>query len=171
METAQRGKTAMFTIREIYELAIQIERNGEAFYRGAGRQVQNPALKALFEHLADEEMNHIETFEVKKDALGSEPDQDGLHESATAILRGLLGDQTFSLKEVDLSKIRREKDLIALAVEFEKDTILFYDMISAFIEDRRTAAQIKGIVDEENRHVQLLEAYDHQEGGEEQEGL
>jgi rubrerythrin len=168
MEGAQRGKTAMFTIREIYDLAIQIERNGEAFYRDAATKVSNPALKALFEHLADEEVNHIKTFSQKKDALGPAQDRTGLDESGTAILRGLLGDQTFSLKEVNLSEIEREKDLISLAVEFEKDTILFYDMISAFIDDPQTAARIKEIVEEENRHVQLLEAYDHQEGGEEE---
>ena len=155
----------MFTLREIYALAVQIERNGEAFYRDAVTKVSNPALKALFGYLADEEVNHIETFSRKKDALGSTQDRAGLDESGTAILQGLLGDQAFSLKEMDLSSIKKQEDLIAAAVEFEKDTILFYDMISAFIEDPQTLARIREIVEEENRHIALLEAYDPQKDG------
>ncbi|MEJ2726330.1 MAG: ferritin family protein [Deltaproteobacteria bacterium] len=150
----------MFTIREIYDLAVQIERNGEAFYRNAATKVSNPVLKGLLEHLADEEANHIETFSRKKEELGPAQNLNGLDEAETVILRGLLGDQTFSLKEVDLSAIKTQEDLIAAAVDFEKDTILFYDMISAFIEDTRTSARIREIVEEENRHIALLEAYD-----------
>lgn len=156
----------MFTIREVYDLAIQIERNGEAFYRDAVTKASNPALKALFEHLADEEVTHIETFRRKKDALGPAQDRAGLDESGTAILQGLLGDQTFSLKEVNLYEIKGEKELISVAVEFEKDTILFYEMISAFIEDPQTTTRIKEITEEENRHVQLLEAHEHQKASE-----
>jgi rubrerythrin len=150
----------MFTIQEIYALAVQIERNGEAFYRNAAIKVSNPVLKGLFEHLADEEVSHIETFSRKKEELGPAQNPDGLDEAGTVILRGLLGNQTFSLKEVDLSAIKTQEDLIAAAVDFEKDTILFYDMISAFIEDARTSARIREIVEEENRHIALLEAYD-----------
>jgi rubrerythrin len=156
----------MFTSREIYALAVQIEKNGETFYRDAGAKVSSEALRALFESLADEELRHRETFEREKTALsGSEPEEAEQGETGTAVLQGLLGDQAFSLQEIDLSSIQKQEDLIAAAVEFEKDTILFYDMISGFIEDPRTSARIRDIVEEENRHIALLEAYDPRKGG------
>ena len=108
----------------------------------------------------------METFRQKEAALpGSERKERGHGEPGEAILQRLLGDQAFSLQEVDLSALKEKKDLIAAAVEFEKDTILFYDMISAFIEDPPTSARIRKIKEEENRHIALLEAYDPQTGG------
>ena len=141
----------MFTIREIYALAVQIEKNGEAFYRDAVKKVPSPSLQALFERLAEEEVSHRETFQHKEAALSnSEPNVSGHGEIGTPILQELLGDQAFSLKEA--------------ALEFERDTILFYDMISAFIEDAQTLARIREIKEEESQHIALLEAYDPQAG-------
>jgi hypothetical protein len=111
-------------------------------------------------------VGHRETFQQKETALSSsEPNPSGVGETGTAILQGLLGDQAFSLKEVDLSTLEKTEDLIAAAVEFEKDTILFYDMISAFIEDAQTLARIREIKEEESQHIALLEAYEPQVGG------
>jgi rubrerythrin len=158
-------KTSMFTIREIYALAVQIEKNGEAFYRDAVKKVPSPSLQALFERLAEEEVSHRETFQHKEAALSSsEPNVSGHGEIGTPILQELLGDQAFSLKEVDLSTLKKQEDLIAAALEFERDTILFYDMISAFIEDAQTLARIREIKEEESQHIALLEAYDPQAG-------
>jgi rubrerythrin len=153
----------MFTIREIYALAVQIEKNGEAFYRNAVKKVSSVDLQALFERLAEDEVSHRETFQLKEAALSSsEPNASGQGGTGTAVLQELLGDQAFSLKEVDLSTLKKQEDLIAAAVEFERDTILFYDMISAFIEDAQTLARISEIREEESQHIALLEAYDPQ---------
>ena len=80
-----------------------------------------------------------------------------------SILTGVLGDQSFSLKEADLSKIGNVKDLLQLAVEFEKDTVLFYEMIGSFIEDTETSEKLNEIIAEENRHIELLEDFQGKE--------
>ena len=77
----------------------------------------------------------------------------------SSILTGVLGDQSFSLKEADLSKINNVKDLIQLAAEFEKDTVLFYEMIGSFIEDTETSEKLNEIIAEENRLIELLEDF------------
>jgi rubrerythrin len=75
------------------------------------------------------------------------------------MLMEVLGDQTFYLKEVDLSKIETLEQLRQTAIEFEKDTILFYEMIRSFVTDRETLGQLEVIIVEENRHVKLFEEY------------
>jgi rubrerythrin len=150
----------MFTVHEIYALAVQIEKNGEDFYRNAAEKVSSADLQALFNRLAEDEVSHRETFQQREADLSlSEPSGSRHGDTGTHRLQGLLGDQAFSLKELDLSALQRQEDLIAAAVEFEKDTILFYDMISAFIEDPRVLSRIKEIKEEENRHIALLEAH------------
>ena len=73
------------------------------------------------------------------------------------MLQRVLGDQTFSLKDVDFSKIEQIEAVIKLAIEFERDTVVFYEMIESFIEDGETLDHLKKIIEEENRHVQVLE--------------
>jgi len=52
------------------------------------------------------------------------------------------------------------ESLIELAVELEKDTILFYQMLQAFIEDSDTLAGLNEIIAEENRHIEMLREYE-----------
>jgi rubrerythrin len=44
-------------------------------------------------------------------------------------------------------------------MEFERDTIVFYEMILAFIESGDTKEQLREFIREENRHISLLEEY------------
>ena len=48
----------MFTLNEIYDLAIQIEKNGEDYYREAEKKVSETSLKDQFLRLADQEAKH-----------------------------------------------------------------------------------------------------------------
>lgn len=147
----------MFTISEILELGMKLEKNGEAFYREAVRSLPDPSLKPLLEWLIDEEMKHQKWFNRKKDALMSGAEEFSMGEGAD-FLQDIMGDQSFSLKEADLSKIQGVNDLLELALEFEKDSILFYEMIKSLIIDDKTLGQLNEIIDEENHHIERLEA-------------
>jgi rubrerythrin len=48
--------------------------------------------------------------------------------------------------------------LIDVLVEFEKDTILFYEMLSGFIPAPEVLSQLQTIIAEEKRHITQLEA-------------
>ena len=150
----------MFSIREVFDLAIQIEKNGEQYYRDARKKISNPSLSSLLEWLADQEEKHLSWFSERKERLETKGDDLELAEMSGSILQGILGDQSFSLKEADLSKIDNVEALIQLAIEFEKDSILFYEMIGSFIEDSETSEKLNEIIAEENRHIELLEEFE-----------
>ena len=149
----------MFTSRDILDLAVQIEKNGEKIYRDALQKVTNQEVKSLLQKLADDEVRHIDQFsEFKasaKDTLGDPQ----LEEMGRSILLGILGDQSFSLKETDFARMERIKDLFKVAIEFEKDTVIFYEMIRALIEDDRTLADLNQIIEEEKRHIELFQEF------------
>ena len=149
----------MFSLREIFDLAIQIEKNGEQYYRDAVEKVSNSSLKSMLEWLAEQERKHQSWFFERKDKLDKEGEDLEVAEMGSSILQSILGDQSFSLKEADLSAIDGVEALIQLAVEFEKDSILFYEMIGSFIEDPDTSEKLKEIIAEENRHIELLEDF------------
>jgi rubrerythrin len=74
-----------------------------------------------------------------------------------AILKGVMAEQAFSLQDVDFSKIEDREAVFKPAIEFEKDTILFYEMIQSFVDDQETLSLLAKIIEEENRHVQTLQ--------------
>ena len=50
-------------------------------------------------------------------------------------------------------------NLIEIFIEFEKDSVLFYQVLEPFIEDPITLKHLKMIIDEENRHIQRLKEF------------
>lgn len=153
----------MFTLAEVYNLGIGIEKNGEKFYRDALKQAWSAPIADMLTLLAEEEVKHVDFFVKRMDAVKQKRENPFLDEMGTSVLKDILGNQTFSLKETDVSKIRSVDELVALAIEFEKDTILFYEMIGSFITDEKVRRQLEEIIEEEERHVKLFESYGHKE--------
>ena len=149
----------MFTLSEIIDLAIRIEKNGENAYRKAQEEVSNPSLASMLQWLAEEEVEHEKWFTQLKEKAVTLAEDPKLEKMGKAILQGVLGDQAFSIKDADFSKIEDINSLLELSVEFEKDTVLFYEMLRAFIDDEETLSQLDKIIEEEKRHVKLLEEF------------
>lgn len=147
----------MFEIREIIDLAIQIEKNAEEIYRNALQLAQDPSVYALLQKLANEEVRHEEWFRKLGREVKSIQDDPQMAELGKTILRGILGDQAFSLREIDFSRIRHVNDVLEIAIEFEQDTIRFYEMLRSMMDDSDTLEQLNKIIQEEKQHVQLFQ--------------
>jgi rubrerythrin len=149
----------MFSAKEIIDLAIQIEENAEKVYREASEKTSDPEISAGLQWLAEEELRHTRWFSELREELESTANDPELEEMGTAILRGVLGEEIFSLKDVDLSQTDHIKDLFRMVIQFEKDTVLFFEMIRSLAEDEETLKHLNQIIQEENRHVQVLEEF------------
>ena len=149
----------MFSIGDIIDLAVQIEENGEKFYRDAAAKAANPKLASMLQWLADEEVNHVEKFsEMRQEAQGTAEDP-RLEDIGKALLQRSLGDQTFSLEDIDFSSLDQVETLLEWAIEFEKDTIVFYEMIKSFVQDKGTQDLLEAIIEEELGHIRVLEEF------------
>jgi len=153
----------MFTLAEVYDLGIRIEKNGEKFYRDALEQTWSKPMADMLRLLAEEEVKHVDFFVKRMDGLKEKRENPFLDEMGSSMLKDILGNQTFSLKDRDVSKIRSVEELVALAIEFEKDTILFYEMVGSFITDEKARGELEEIIEEEERHVRLFESYGDKE--------
>lgn len=154
----------MFSMEEIIDLAIQIEKNGERIYRKALGEISDPSLVSLLQWLADEEAEHAKWFSEMRPTIKQTTNVPRLAERGKSILRGVLGGQAFSLEDANFSEIDQVQSLLRLAIEFEKDTVLFYEMIRSFIEDQETRDQLDAIIKEENRHAEELQEFLHKGG-------
>ncbi len=147
----------MFSTEEILDLAVQIEQNGESVYRDAIGMLSNPELISLLNWMADEEARHAKWFMQLRDQLEARSANPFVQEMSRELFNDLLGERSFSHKEVDFSRVADIDELMAIFIEFEKDTILFYEMLEPFIEDDRTLADLKKIIAEEKNHISRLQ--------------
>lgn len=149
----------MFTLSEIIDLAIRIEKNGENTYRKAQNEVPSSELASMLRELADDEADHEQWFAKLREDMDTEIADPKLEEMGRSILTSVLDDQAFSMTDVDFSRIDSITSLLKLSLEFEKDTIIFYEMLKEFIEDGKVLSGIDKIIEEENRHVKRLEEF------------
>ena len=147
----------MFTFSELFDLAIQVEVNGERFYRYAMNRVKGDSLKNLLGWLADQELLHESAFKEIKQTMVREPKLARSFASLTQqALRRAMGRHAFSLDELEIDSIRDEKEILQAAVVFEEDTILFFEFIAPFVSDPGAFSTLEKIRIEESNHKQLL---------------
>ena len=149
----------MYSCDDIIDLAVQIEKNGEKTLRKALESISNPKLIPVLQSFADEEVQHAEWFSKLKPSIDESMEDPGLEELGKSLMRDVLGDQSFSLDDADFSKIEKINELLSLMIEFEKDTVLFYEVLEPFIEDDGTLANLKRIIAEENNHISKLQGF------------
>ena len=70
-----------------------------------------------------------------------------------------LAEKGFSLDDVDFSKVEHTNDLLLKMIEFENDTVLFYEMIRTVVSDKETLDCIDTIIDQEKKHGKKLQQY------------
>jgi rubrerythrin len=149
----------LFTATELLDMAIKLENNGEAVYRSAIAKVKKPELVCLLEWMADEEVQHARFFSDLKLKLETKRENPFVAEMSRELFDDLLGNQNFSLKEVDFSSIDHSDALIAIFIEFEKDSLIFYKVLEPFVEDPVALEHLKKIIDEENLHIKQLQKF------------
>jgi len=147
----------MFSAYEIIDIAEKIEKNGENVYREAIAQTEDLSLKELLKWMADEEVVHAEWFSKLKSKVELNEDFHLIKEMSGGLVSDFVGEQSFSLKEVDFSAIADIRELIEVFIEFERDTILFYEMLDSFIIDEEISEKLNRIMDEEKAHISKLQ--------------
>jgi rubrerythrin len=146
----------MFTAHEILDLAIQLEENGEAVYREAAGQASNADIRELLLWMAEEEVKHTRWFTELKQEIQTGSINPFMEEMSRKVFSGILGDKSFSHRDVNFAEIERTEDLIKIFIEFEKDTVIFYETLIPFIEDNHTLHYVTKIIAEENNHIKKL---------------
>jgi rubrerythrin len=140
----------------VLQWALEIERNGEAFYRSVASTARNRDVRTLLEDLAHQEERHYRTFERMLSRATDAPD-DTWSESYGDFLRTVLADALIG-PDKGMERARQaetEEQALRAAMSFEKDTLLFfYELAESVSED--DVAAIRAIIDEERDHLRQL---------------
>ena len=154
-----------FSINEIIEMAVQIEKSGYTFYNNAlKRKGLSLNFAELLEKLRDDEIVHEQTFKRMRTELDREVIiLSGDWQEVSSYLRAISDSHIFSKPDAAIklaTSAYNEKELIENAIQFEKDTLLFFNSIHEKIEDGATRKALKKIIDEEIFHIEKLRNLD-----------
>jgi rubrerythrin len=147
----------MFSAQEVFDLAIKIEENGEAYYRQAVQAVGDSSIKELLQWLADEEARHRKYFLELKMAAKPGGEADWAELVSGAFLQSAVSDHAFSLDDIDFFTIRDPGELLRIAIGFEEDSLAFYEILQTFVTEADIARHVREIMKEEKRHIELIE--------------
>jgi len=146
----------VFNADEIFEMALQIERNGEKFYRESAKRIKDSDARDLLTKLADMEIEHQKVFQGMRTAL-TPADQKALtsdpNNEAGLYLASLANTKVFFEKDIDTSQIQ---GIFKSALAAEKDSIAFYLGMKDLVPTGSGRDKIEEIIREEMRHVRLL---------------
>ena len=148
-----------YAIGEVFEMAIQLERNGETFYLAAARHARQAHTKKLLLEMAEWERNHEKLFEQLRDDL-TDADRSGYADQggqAAAYLQSNVAGEVFALHDKAMQELTGQATMaliIDMAIAMEKEAILFYAGLREAVAKGRE--KIDGIIAEERRHVQVL---------------
>ena len=132
---SREGKEKMpqeFNLDEIFTIAVDIEKNGEKFYRRAAELATDQDIKKLLSDLADWENGHIKIFsdmharvrEAGIESLTWDP-----YGEVELYLQSVADRQIFTLDR-DAAEFAEEhdsiKDILEFALDRERDSVVYY---------------------------------------------
>lgn len=147
----------LFSASEVVTMAVQIEKNGLEFYNAMAAKAQSEKSKKLFAFLASEEVRHKITFQNMLNNLKQLELTASEEEEYNNYLGALTRSRVFRSQTTADEIVKNLDDMAAIdmAIEAEKDSILFYYEImeQAIDEDR---AEIELVIKEEKSHYAML---------------
>ena len=152
----------LFNADEVFEMAIQTEENGAAFYRRAAELHPDGEEVKFLLGLAEIEDGHKRTFkEMRADLAKSEKREnvyapyEEVAQYLDAVADGVGGEGAPEAADA-LTGQESMGDILKTAIELEKNSILFYVGILELVPERLGQEKVTGIIKEERAHVVAL---------------
>ncbi len=148
----------IFSGSELLEAAVGIEKNGAAFYQALAEKSWEDSVRAIYEHLADEEIKHQETFQAMLDKVGGYQPPEDYAQDYPLYLKSLVDSAVFTnvaQARQRAAEAASDSQALDIGIQAEKDSILFYTEMQNLVKPADRQVVMK-IIDEERGHLSQL---------------
>jgi rubrerythrin len=152
----------IFNADEIFNIGIEIEKNGEKFYETAVALTDNEKNKKMFTQLAKMEKDHILLFENLMQKAGEDKSfQDAFDpdNQAHSYLKAIADAHIF-LSNQDIPGMVKQcataEEVLKMAITFEKDSVVLYSSMKKIVPENLGRDKIDWLIEEEIKHVVML---------------
>lgn len=148
----------IFSASEIVKMAIEIEKNGRDFYGALMQKARDIRLQNIFSLLAQEEEKHIRAFQgILKEA--EEKQERGIEsDDYYAYMKSLSERYVFTKENTGkgvAATIKNEGDAIEKAINFERESIIFYDGVKKVVPESGRKI-VDALIEQEKEHLSRL---------------
>ncbi|MBN2415358.1 ferritin family protein [bacterium] len=150
-----------FNAEEIVRIAVRTEETGCDFYKKAMQNATTPEMKELFSYLAREELKHKAYFEgllgnVAEIAQGTPADWDEVDLYIKALVEQSLFFGEGRRGDISMAVLSgNEKEAVDHALDFEKDTMLFFYQLLQIVKES-VRPSVEAVINEEKQHIKRL---------------
>ena len=156
-----------FSIQEVIEIAIEIEKNGVVFYHALTESADTARIRELFAYLAEEEKRHVTRFQEVLESVGGYQVSEAYYAAEYMGYMKALADERVFRSDLSAAEVadraRSPREAIDIAIGFEKESILFLHEMWQVVREADKKA-IQKLLDEERDHLKRLSAMKAQIG-------
>ncbi len=149
----------MFTWDEVVDVALGIEQAGEESYRQAAKAVNDPTISEGLTWLADDEARHQKWFANLRIQPSAAQPTSRMEKISRSLMRDLAESQAQFHSSKKLINAADLTEILTTALEAEKETARFYELIAMMLESPDDRERIEEIITEEYRHAETLEQW------------
>ncbi len=150
--------SVLFTATEIITMAVEAEKNGLAFYQAMTSKAKDKQARNIFSFLAEEEAEHENTFQALLDDFDpidmSHTDEAEYHNYLNAFISTRMFNSDVNI-DVLVQNITSDVEAVDIAIQIEKDSILFYYELREQVQSEGRK-NINEIIKEEKTHLARL---------------
>jgi rubrerythrin len=147
----------MFTLEDIRNIAMNIEKNGEEAYRRAARLCTDTHIAQVLTAMADDESRHYHWLATLSSTRELSAKEQETARMGRHLLEEMMAGNPFLPSGDELSAAASVEEVLLRSRGFEEDTIVFYQFLLSLLEDAEAIVEMKNIIAEEGRHQQTLE--------------
>ncbi len=146
----------IITDKEILELSMKMEREGQLFYDSLSKQVEDPGIKSFLQAMHKEEIQHEKLFkamlEKKEDQFYGWEDKKELHDF---INDNFKTDIFPKLEEIidETCQFESLQKAVDFAVEAEMVSAEFYSLLGDYCDDMEAKTSLLLLEQAENDHI------------------
>ena len=149
---------ALYGLKEIFQVARQLEKNGQLYYQEAATQCDDPDVSSLCSKIANQEMEHSKLIDKMEHLILANEEMQRLTWEEISWLQLDLEDGV--LPEFrDLKSFIKEAsvaDILERAVQMERDSVNFYSSLMPEVDANHTRL-LQELVKEESQHIKWLQ--------------
>ncbi len=149
----------LITDKEILELSLKMEREGQIFYNALSQQMEDPAIKSFLQAMHKEEIQHEKLFKTMLEKKGDQPygweDKKELHEFINEHFKT---DVFPLLDEVidDTCKFESLQKAVDFAIEAEMISAEFYSLLGDYCDNLEAKTSLLLLEQAENDHIKQV---------------
>jgi rubrerythrin len=152
----------ILTADELFGIGVEIEKNGRLFYASAASNAAGSSIRQLLNELAQWEKAHIEIFTSLRNKLPPQAKNENLYDPSDEIslyLKATADNHVFiknSNMEALAGGCKTPREILNIALSFEKDSVVFYASAREAVADGAGKAEIEQLIHEELTHIGFI---------------